>query len=111
MKPSSSRALRDRVISVAKELNGTGTIRDPARPRLLATRQAIVDGWMGVAARLDAQGEIVLAGDVRNFASNLPKVLTDREKLASQLLRYQESHRATNEPRIQQRTKELERTR
>jgi hypothetical protein len=111
IKPSNSRALRDRVISVAKELHCTGTIRDPARPKLLATRQAIVDGWMEVAARLDAQGETVLAGDVRYFASSLPKVLTDREKLASQLLRHQESHRAKNEPRVQQRTREIERTR
>ena len=93
------------------ELNGTGTIRDPARPRLVATRKSIVDGWMGVAAQLDAQREIILAGDVRYFASNLPKVLTDREKLAMQLLRYQASQRAKNEPRVEQRTREIERTR
>jgi len=109
--PSRSRALRERVRGVAMELNGTGTIRDPARPRLVATRKSIVDGWMAVAAQLDAQGEIVLAGDVRYFASNLPKVLTDREKLAMQLLRYQASQRAKNEPRAEQRTRETERTR
>ena len=93
--PSNSRALRDRVRSVASELNETGTIRDPARPKLVATRKSIVDGWMGIAARLDAQGEIVLAGDVRYFASNLPKVLTDREKLAVQFLKHQELQRDT----------------
>ena len=109
--PSSSRALRERVRGVASELNGTGTIRDPARPKLVATRKSIVDGWMGIAARLDAQGEIVLAGDVRYFASNLPKVLTDREKLAVQLLRYQALQRARSDPRAQQRAREIERTR
>jgi hypothetical protein len=109
--PSRSRALRERVRGVAIELNGTGTIHDPARPRLVATRRSIVDGWMGVAAQLDAQGEIILAGDVRYFASNLPKVLTDREKLAVQLLRHQAWRRTENEPRVQQRTTEIERTR
>jgi hypothetical protein len=66
---------------------------------------------MAVAAQLDAHGQIVLAGDVRYFASNLPKVLTDREKLAMQLLRCQASQRARNEPRAQQRARESERTR
>ena len=92
--PSRSRALRDRVRSVASELHETGTIRDPARRKLVATRKSVVDGWMEIAARLDAQGEVVLAGDVRYFASNLPKVLTDRERLAVQLLRYQALQRA-----------------
>jgi hypothetical protein len=109
--PSRSRALRERVRGVAIELNGTGTIRDPARPTLVATRKSIVNGWTGVAAQLDAQGEIILAGDVRHFASNLPKVLTDREKLAIQLLRHQASQRAKNEPRAQQRVRDSERTR
>jgi hypothetical protein len=109
--PTRSRALRERLRDVAIELNGTGTIRDPARPRLVATRRSIVDGWMGVAAQLDAQGEVILAGDVRYFASNLAKVLTDREKLAMQLLRHQAWPRTKNEPRVQQRTQEIERTR
>lgn len=109
--PSRSRALHDRVRSVASELHETGTIRDPARPKLVATRKSVVDGWMGIAARLDAQGEVVLAGDVRYFASNLPKVLTDREKLAVQFLKHQELQRARREPRVQQRTREIERTR
>ena len=41
-----------------------------------------------VAAQLDAQGEIVLAGDVRYFAMHLPPVLTDRERLAAEFLRF-----------------------
>ena len=42
---------------------------------------------MGVAAALDAQGEIILAGDVRYFANHLPRVLTDRERLAEDFIR------------------------
>jgi hypothetical protein len=108
---SNSRALRARVNSVANELYGTGKIRDPARPKLLATRKAIVDGWMGIAERLDAQGEIVLAGDVRYFATHLPSVLTDREKLAKELAGHMKARHPEKEPRFQQRSRELERTR
>jgi hypothetical protein len=109
--PSRSRALRERVRGVVRELHETGTIRDPARPRLVATRKSIVDGWGGVAAHLDAQGEIALAEDVRHFASNLPRVLTDRERLAAQFMRHQESQRLRKEPRVQPWTREIERTR
>jgi hypothetical protein len=81
-----SRALRERVTSVAQELVRTRTVRDPARDRLLNSRKALIVGWMKIAETLDAQGEINLAGDVRYFAQTLPRVLTDRERLASQLV-------------------------
>jgi hypothetical protein len=67
-------------------LSETGTVSDPARATLLKTRQAVLAGWEGVAAALDAQGEIELAGDVRYFAKHLPAVLTDRERLAAELI-------------------------
>jgi hypothetical protein len=111
MDPSKSRALHARVVSVIKELEGTGTIRDAARSRLLATRKAIVEGWMGIAKTLDAQGEIVLAGDVRYFATHLPSVLTDREKVAKDILAHEKARRLEKEPQVRQRSLELERTR
>ncbi len=80
--------LRARLHDVARELKSTKTIHDPARAKLLATRQAVVDGWIKVAAALDAQGEIILAGDVGYFAKHLPQVRTDRERLAEDLLRH-----------------------
>ena len=45
---------------------------------------------MKAAEVLDAQGEIILAGDVRYVASHLPPVLTDRQRLAAQLIRFTE---------------------
>jgi hypothetical protein len=42
---------------------------------------------------LDAQGEIILAGDVRYFASHLPPVLTDRQQLAAQFVRFTQQER------------------
>jgi hypothetical protein len=49
---------------------------------------------MKTADALDAQGEVVLAGDVRYFASHLPPLLTDKERLAIELLRHRESQRS-----------------
>src|SRR4029077_14919326 len=83
-----SDSIRVKGQSIATELSATRTIRDPARGNLLETRKAVVTGWMGIAATLDAQGEIVLAGDVRYFANHLPKVLTDRERLAEEFLAF-----------------------
>lgn len=57
---------------------------------------------MKTADALDAQGEVVLAADVRHFAGNLPPVLTDKERLAIDFIRHRESRmsaqRAPKEP-------------
>ena len=92
----SSYALREQIQSVATELSKTGTIRDPAHSRLAETRKAVVAGWMGVAATLDAQGEITLAGDVRYFAKRLPPVLTDRERLAAAFIQHMQRQRISD---------------
>jgi hypothetical protein len=42
---------------------------------------------------MDAQGEIILAGDVRYFACHLPPVLTDRQQLAAQFIRFTKQER------------------
>jgi len=38
---------------------------------------------MKAAEVLDTQGEVILAGEVRYFATHLPPVLTDRQRLAA----------------------------
>jgi hypothetical protein len=96
---ASSYAMREQVESIARELSKTGTVRDPAHGKLLETRKAVVTGWMGIAATLDAQGEIVLAGDVRYFADHLPRVLTDRERLAEDFIRDMKERRAAQAQR------------
>jgi Relaxase/Mobilisation nuclease domain len=90
----SSYALREKVHSVARELTATHTIRDPAHAKLAETRKAVVAAWKAVADTLEAQGEIVLGGDVRYFAMNLPQVRTDREQLAAGLVRSLNDDRA-----------------
>jgi Relaxase/Mobilisation nuclease domain len=108
----SSYALRDELRSIARELSATGTIRDPKRGKLLETRRALVAGWNALAERLEAQGEVALGGDVRYFAKHLPPAMTDRERLASELVRIAQAQRSARAPK-DERTRDptLERTR
>ena len=89
-----SHAIRVQVESIARELKNTGAVRDPAHNKMAGTRKAIVAGWKAVADALDAQGEIVLAGEVRSFTTRLPPVLTDRERLAVEFIRHVKAERA-----------------
>lgn len=104
-----STPLLERIEDIAKELAQTGTICDPARGKLIEMREAIIGSWMKTADALDAQGEVVLAGEVRHFASHLSSVLTDKERLAIDLLRHRESqrsaHRGAEEPILNRREK------
>jgi Relaxase/Mobilisation nuclease domain len=89
-----SYALRTELDGVARELSRTKTISDPARAQLLKTRKAVIAGWNAVAAKLEAQGEIALGGDVRCFVNNLPPVLTDQERLAAHLIQIVNARKA-----------------
>ena len=79
-----STVVRTRVSDVVTTVLQHGSYRDPARERLVETRKSIVTEWLGIAEILDRQGETTLAGDVRHFAQHLPRVLTDKERLAAQ---------------------------
>ncbi len=107
-----STAIRDRVIGIARELSRSGTMEDPARERLLATRSSLVSTWMKVAEVLDEQGEETLAGDVRYFAMHLPPVRTDRQRLAAELIGFAKKRRGIEQNGAERvRPKVLERTR
>jgi hypothetical protein len=54
----------------------------------------MVAGWLGVATLLDKQGEAALADEVRQFVKSLPPVLTDRERIASELMRHVNAERS-----------------
>jgi hypothetical protein len=81
-------AMRKQVVKIAQEIRRTGSVTDPAREELLATRKALLGHWARVADTLDLQGEIELACDVRVFARHLPSVMTHKEGIAAQLLRH-----------------------
>jgi hypothetical protein len=107
-----SYALREKLDDIVHGLSASHTVPDPARARLLETRKSIIQGWNAVADKLEAQGEIVLGGDVRYFAKHLPAALTDRERLTEEFLRYVRSERSARtrgDDRVRDRT--FERTR
>ena len=107
-----STALRDRAQSVIRELSETQTIRDPAHAKLVNTREALVAGWMGVAATLDSQDQRALADEVRHFAKGLPPAMTDREQLAAAYVRHvKERRRERSREDERVRDRRLERTR
>lgn len=104
-----SYALQGQIDVVKRELRETRTISDPARGRLLETRKAIVAAWNAVASKLEAQGDLVLGGDVRYFAAHLPPVLTDRERLAIEMIeraRVKNPDRTRGDDRVRDRTSE-----
>jgi hypothetical protein len=107
-----SYALRERLDEVVHDLRDGKYAPDPARAGLLESRKTILQAWNAVADKLEAQGEVVLGGHVRYFAMHLPPVLTDRERLAEQVLRSarnERSARTKRDARVQDRT--VERTR
>lgn len=108
-KRGSSRAIREKAEDVARELMRSGTIQDPGHAKLAETRKAVVAGWLGVAAVLDRQGEAGLAGEVRQFVKSMPPVATDRERIATELLRIvkaQRSARTREDDLVRERTPE-----
>jgi len=100
-----SYAQQEEIDALKAELSATGTVSDPARARMLKTRNAIVAAWDAVASKLEAQGDVILGGDVRYFARHLPPVLTDRERVAAKML----DQTAARKDRVRDQT--LERTR
>jgi hypothetical protein len=100
-----SYALQEEIYAVKEELSATGTVSDPARPRLLKTRNAIVAAWDAVASKLESEGDLILAGDVRYFARHLPPVLTDRERLAAKMLELTSARKDRVRDRILERTR------
>jgi hypothetical protein len=104
-----SYVLRERLDDIVHGLSESNPVADPARAKLLETRKAIIQGWNAVADRLEAQGEIVLGGDVRYYATHLPPVLTDRERLTEQFMRHvraERSARTRGDDRVRDRTSE-----
>jgi len=93
-----SYALRERFDAVKRELIATRTIADPARARLLETRKAVVDAWNTVASKLEAQGDVQLGDEVRYFVRHLPPVLTDRERLAVEIIQRARAKRPDQTP-------------
>jgi hypothetical protein len=97
---------------IRNELRASRTISDPARAGLLETRKAVIAAWDKIASTLEAQGNFVLGGDVRHFARHLPRVLTDRERLAEEMILHARAKKPDQRHKdVPMRDRALERTR
>jgi len=69
-----STVMHERMIGVATELYRSGTVDGPA-PQRFETRKSLVSAWMKAAEVLDAQGEVILAGEGRLLRTPLSRQL------------------------------------
>jgi len=77
---------RRRANEVARELR-LGTFKaEQGKERLVATRRAVVQGWIEVSDQLASQGQLELAHAVRTFAAQLPPASTEREVIRDAIL-------------------------
>jgi hypothetical protein len=90
--------LRQRAEAAAAELLKRGRGADPAKFKLLQTKQEVERGWRAVADILVSQGQRELAAQTTRFADGLPPAQTEREWFMARLLE------RTREPRVQKRT-------
>lgn len=77
--------MRARAEAAARELAAGGLKPDPGKRVLLETREAVLDGWRGLADILERDGNPQLAGTVRRFAQSMPPPLTEKERTARQI--------------------------
>lgn len=94
-KHGKSTAMQQRAMGVIRELHTTRTIRDPAHPRLVETRRALITEWQAAADTLERQGKGELAQEVRQYIKTLPIVMTDRQALAARYLEFRAQQRAS----------------
>ncbi|MBT0962980.1 relaxase/mobilization nuclease domain-containing protein (plasmid) [Denitromonas sp. IR12] len=91
--PVPSTFMRRKVQSVADELKAGGLKAEAGKETLKRTRDSVTELWRSISAALVAQGEKALASQVDAFVSAMPKVRTEKEQIASQLLAKIEANR------------------
>jgi len=87
MRRGDSTYYRERAESVARELARGRLIPEAGKPGLVETRKEVVRGWIGLASRLEKEGQPGLAVQIRQFVERMPPALTDKEWMATELLR------------------------
>jgi hypothetical protein len=77
---------RTRAESVARELLAGEPRPEPGKSKLIETRSGVERGWRATSEILVRQGEPDLAADVRRFVAAMPPPLTEKERIAADLL-------------------------
>jgi Relaxase/Mobilisation nuclease domain len=90
--------IRRRVLLVAAEMQAGAMQVEPAKAKLLQTREQIERGWRAVRDMLSTAGRLELAAEVRQFVANMPSPRTEKEILAAALLERTRGTRAKSSP-------------
>jgi len=90
--------IRDRVDAVARELFKGDRKFEPGKGRLLNTRKEVECGWRATGELLDRQGQSALAAQVRQFIDRMAPPITERERLAAQVLDRTRDRHIRHEP-------------
>jgi hypothetical protein len=78
---------RGRASAVARDLIINGDVTsERGKARLLQTRSDVMRGWSAIANDLARQGEVKLAGGVKDFMREMPPVTTEREWLRDRMV-------------------------
>jgi hypothetical protein len=83
----SSSHVHQRATAVARQLTIDGDVTpEKGKAQLLETRRQVIWGWGEVAHDLARQGEVRLAGAVREFVGRMPPVQTERERIRDRMV-------------------------
>lgn len=86
MRSGRSTHMRMRTESVASALRAGSIQIEPAKTRMLETRQEVIRGWLGIREALRIGGREEIAKEVESFTKDLPPVQTEREWLRQSML-------------------------
>jgi hypothetical protein len=76
-----------RVEAVARELVQGNLQVESGKAKLIRTRQEVRRGWQAVSDELTRQGQPEIAAQVRRYVEQMPKPLTEKEYIATELLK------------------------
>jgi hypothetical protein len=77
---------RKRVEAVSDELVKGKLQVESGKAKLISTRQEVRRGWQAVSDELTRQGHIEIAAQVKRYAEQMPRPLTEKEYIATKLL-------------------------
>ena len=86
MSRGESTHFRKRVKAVAQELKEGKFQVESGQARLLRTREDVRRGWLAVSDEITRQGHAELASQVKRYVEQMPRPLTEKERIATILL-------------------------
>jgi hypothetical protein len=87
-KRGASTHIRERVEAVAGELVKGKLQVESGKAILLRTREEVRRGWLAVSDELTRQGHAEIAAQVKRYAEQMPRPLTEKEHIATKLLEH-----------------------